>query len=331
MRTLVVAGLVTAVTTLGMWSQPVWSCAADTFWRDTLRCQLFPADTPPPAPIDPATPADIKHFTRVDLPWRNQGFEVVRCVDGTRPVIYVDEAQSASNRWVFTFQGGGSCASGQACLGTYLDLGERGEMSTARKPAMRNMPGIHTPDAVNGFRDYHRVRIEKCGYDRYNGNATVRGAAATVDSDLDGDGIQGEVINDPTGLAVQEGADLGFDLFHHGKKIMLHTLDELRDGLRYDTWVAASGGVTEVFATLPPLKDADAILFAGHSGGAHGLMNNIDSLADYMAGWTRTDGTPFDADVRALFDAHLLPTLESEAAFNEHLNRSEERRVGKEC
>lgn len=329
MRTIIICGMLTLVLSYAFGSSisHAATCANDPFWQDTLRCQLFPTSqqTPPPKPRAPQAVDEIMDFTRVDLPWRNKDFEFVRCVDGTRPVIYVDKSVNGSDNWLFTFQGGGSCNDGKSCLQAYLSENEVTEMGTAGSPAMKNMQGIHRRQPRNAFVEYNRVRIEKCAYDRYNGTTKANGASASVASDLNGNSVDNEAINavgsagfDPLTHTVQEGASLRFDLFHHGKKTVLHTLDELRNGMTYKTWID-DGGVSQVQVSLPPLKNATKILFAGHSGGAHGLMHNIDDLVDYMGGWTRSDGAPFNADVRALFDAHLLPAMENEAAFSEHL------------
>ena len=103
---------------------------------------------------------------------------------------------------------------------------------------------------------------------------------------------------------------------------MLHALDQLLGGLNYETWVDQQGKVTSLKASLPPMHDARTILFAGHSGGANGLMHNIDSLVDYMADWSQNQGLRFNADVRALFDGQLLPSNENEAAFIDGQNKT---------
>lgn len=314
--------IVLAMSVFHLPGRAAWGCSSDPDWSETLRCKLF-SNAPPQPPSPPTDVADIKDFTRVDLDtsWPN---DRLRCIDGTVPHIYVDQAESGtSDNWLITMQGGGSCNGGQACLNAYLDPREHGEMTSAHDPAMVNLEGIHRP-GPNDFADYHRIRVKKCGFDRHNGDATLLGVEATVDSDVDGDGVQGEFLDSlpPPRPRLREGEDLTFTLYHHGRRILDELLVVLRDGLTYQTWEDdGSGMVASVEVTLPPLRDAEKVLFVGHSGGAHGLMNAIDDLAATMSGWTRSDEvTDFGGDVRALFDAQLIPSVESEAAFNEYLD-----------
>ena len=198
-------------------------------WQDTLRCKFYPTNsqTPPPPPAAP-TIDKLGEFTRVDLPEKNANNELLRCVDGTRPIIYVAEAagQTPSNDWLITFQGGGSCHHGQSCLDAYTKASEESEMGSARQPAMKNMGGIYRARNDNSFRKFHRVKIHKCGYDRFNGNAVVANAAGTVDSDWNQDNSHGDTINSPLShdfnpdiKTVEEGKTYAFDLFHQGKKM----------------------------------------------------------------------------------------------------------------
>lgn len=292
-------------------AQPTSNDCTDPYWADTLRCALLPDVEPQPAPEPPGTPAAIKEFTRVNLvsDWG------IRCLDGTRPVLYVDPAVSGdSNKWIISFTGGGSCNAvdtepdgihddGQDCLDSYLG-GEAGEMGTAGEPSTKNLGsgggssnGINKPDvALNPvFSDYHRVRVEKCSYDRFNGRATHESLAAVLpNSDL-----------------------LTFDLFQHGKEIVEMALGELRgdvgagQGLVYTTWENNGGTVVPFQETLPPLESAERILLVGHSGGAHGLMHNVDAVVDFLLDWPS-----FGGDVRAVLDANFLPAMENEVAFD---------------
>src|SRR5262245_18290532 len=164
---------------------------ADPYWQDTLRCAAFPT-VPPQANLNtqPTTPSQVKPFTRVFL---NSNLDV-RCLDGTRPIIYVDKAVCTdaanctlgqpieSNKWIISMTGGGSCNAhdsngdgvyddGQACLKNYADPNERDMSGTALEPPMKALTGINRPSpSLNStFAAYNRALVEKCSYDRYNG------------------------------------------------------------------------------------------------------------------------------------------------------------------
>lgn len=287
---------------------PVNSCS-DPYWQFTLRCEVFPGQTPQPNYNEvPTLASEIKSFTRVFLD-RDLS---IRSVDGTLPVIYVDRAvctQSAgcgpgrkfgepipSSRWVISMPGGGSCYVDDPtipgvyddptpCLTKYLNPAEIGEMSTATNDPMTNYFGINNPDPkVNReFAGYNRIRIEKSSYDRYNGRATYAAPGGAFHA-----------------------GPYDFNLFQHGFDFMLETIRVLESGLRYRTWeIGPSGRVREYTERLPSLANATDVLLVGHSGGAHGLYHNIDRLADRLG----------YAQVRALFDANFEPGVLNEAAF----------------
>ncbi len=288
-----------------MMAQPASNDCTDPYWQDTLRCQAFPTEPPQRNfGTSPTNIADIKAFTRVFL---NNDF-AVRCLDGTRPVIYVDKAVGGpSHKWIFSMQGGGSCNAqdsdgdgvfdnAQECLDTYANPGERNEMSTAYDPPMMTLKGIHRPDPVRNpvFADYNRVRVEKCSYDRYNGRIAY-------------EAVGGYFLNHTK----PGGASVDLNLYQQGYLIMEEALQTLESGLTYTTWAdAGTGRVVEEQESLPPLADAEIVLFVGHSGGAHGLFHNIDHLAQSLA-----DIPGFAGDVRAVFDANFVESIENEAAF----------------
>jgi hypothetical protein len=277
---------------------------SDPYWADSLRCAAFPGQVPQPVPPAPRAGSEVKEFTRVELADLD-----VRCLDGTRPLIYVDPAAGGpSNRWLFTFTGGGSCFAddgdgdgswedGQGCLDLYF-TSERGEMGTAGEPAMKNLTdaprggsqGINSPDLERNptFARYNRVRIEKCGYDRHQGSAVH-------------EGVRGE----------RGGTAYDFTIWQQGRRIAELALDSLRQGTTYRSWRARRGRVEEIQESLPPLLAAEQVLFVGHSGGAHGLIFNLDALAARLRGWPG-----FSGDVRGVIDANFLPSVENEAAFN---------------
>ncbi len=296
------------------------------FWKKTLRCQALAllGLTTSPQPNESDVPADateIHEYTRVFLKKNS-----IHCVDGTRPLMFVDPAVCTtvagcpqpgggtaaygqgmvSDLWLISMPGGGSCNArdldldgkyedGTSCTDVYPT--ETAEMSSAFDPPMKNMngvggtsSGILSPDPVENsvFAAYNRVRIEKCSYDRYVGRARRNNLA-------------GDLVGNP----------ITYNLYSHGRKIMETALSELEDGLTYTTWIPGSGGSAQGVATsLPPLSDATQVVFVGHSGGAHGLMHNIDWLAERVR-----EATGEDPDVRAIIDANFLPSIENEAAF----------------
>jgi hypothetical protein len=283
----------------------------DPYWSDTLRCQLAPGLAPQPVPAAPATIAELRSYTRVDLTLDAD----VRCVDGTRPILYVSPAAGGpSNRWLISMGGGGWCAaedldqngsfeSGQQCLDAYISGGGN-FMGTASEPAMSNLrdepgpsPGILNPDAgVNPvFAGYNRIRVQKCGYDRHSGRATHLGVSA-----------QGPV-----------GPSFQYDLYNHGQKIVLEALETLRgqgagmQGLTYTTYVNNAGTVATAQVTLPSIADAEQVLLVAHSSAAHGLYQNADRYAQALR-----DMPGFSGDIRAVHDAQFMHMAENEAAFD---------------
>lgn len=308
--------------TVGFAALPQQNSCSAPYWDDTLRCDAAQGQ-PPQENVDtsPANTGQLRSFTRVFL----NGNPDVRCLDGTRPILYVDKAVCTeptgcgtvpfgesvdSDEWIFSMSGGGSCHvddddgdgiedNAQECLSLYIQ-GEASEMGTSHATPMTSLGGIHSADPVENpvFAGYNRVRIKKCSYDRYTGRQDYTAPG----------GYFSATVTSRAGVSTT----IDFDLYQQGYHIMEEALFELRSGLTYTTWVAIEGSnaVTEVQEVLPPLEDADAILFAGHSGGAHGLMHNIDHLSDELSSWPA-----FSGDVRALFDAQFTPSLENEAAF----------------
>ena len=214
-------------------AQPTNDCLAP-YWQDTLRCKAFPGQPPQPNfGTTPTNVVDVKDFTRVFL---NNNPDV-RCLDGTRPTLYVDKAvctNSAgcngtplgepieSGKWIFTMPGGGSCNAhdndgdgvfdnAQECLDTYANPAEQGEMSSASDPPMQDLEGIHRPDTVQNpvFASYNRVRVGKCSYDRYNGRVTY-------------EAVGGYFLNHTT----PSGASVNVNLYQQGYLIMEEALQQ---------------------------------------------------------------------------------------------------------
>lgn len=298
---------------------------AHPYWNDTLRCRDLlltgSADSPQPNLTDrPARMADLKEYTRVFLPDRT-----LRCLDGTRPLLYVAKAVCTnpmgcpgpgggpygapieSDDWLISFQGGGACHAfdsdgdgnvddGRLCTTFYP--GEKREMSSAFDAPMENLGTVaagtsggilsRDPGLNPVFAAYNSVRVEKCSYDRYNGRSTH----SNVKGELGGTGFN-------------------YTLFNHGQQIAEAAIRELMNGVTYTTWGDPNGDgvIDDVQQSLPRLSNARRILFTGHSGAAHGLRHNIDRLA----GMVRRGR---EVDVRVLFDENFLPSIEGEAAHN---------------
>ncbi len=290
------------------------SCS-DPYWANTLRCEWLAFDPPPqpqppqPVPPAPASVGDLKAYTRVELANPD-----IRCVDGTRPILYVDRAVGPpSNRWLISTTGGEHCTaqdldhdingnfeSGQECVDKY-DAQNTLLMGTAYEPAMNNLSddtgsGILSPNVLINpvFARYNRVRVHKCGFDRHSGRATHEDVAATL----------------PDG-----GAAITYDLYNHGQLIVREALIALQgsggNGLSFPTWVNVSGAVTPAMQSLPSIAAAEQVVFIGHSAAAHGLYQNADRLADLLR-----EMPGFTGDVRVVHDAQFMPAVENEAAFD---------------
>lgn len=238
----------------------------------------------------------------------------LHCVDGSRPLFWIDHARHPvtgqdieSDRWLFTFRGGDDCgpvdrnrnqsmgdvvdrSAGGDCWDSYGGAGQwLGEMTTVGARAHKHVAasagdggGIHsTLDPNNAFQAYHRVRIHKCTYDRFDGNRVV-----TTD-DFSG--------------ARPSGGMFDFTLYFQGRAVISAMMDQLAAGVAYD---AQNGGPT---TTMPSLSGASRIVLVGHSNGARGLTYSLDGIADELSGLAP------NADVVGVLDAGLGPSVEHEA------------------
>ena len=141
--------------------------------------------------------------------------------------------------------------------------GEAGEMDTASKPAMNNLGtepggsnGIHSanPTINPVFAGYNRVRIEKCGFDRYTGHAELPALNGTL-----------------SGVAVT------YDAYQLGWGMMVATLKELLSGLTYTTW-SWNGGAPTDLAKHPVLKFRRRPACYRHKGGDKVTFGTVDSF-----------------------------------------------------
>lgn len=206
----------------------------------------------------------------------------VRCQDGTRPFYHIDKAVDASgksidtNRWVFFFQGGGSCRSFEDCSAQYATP-EGGEQTALHpNPQFKSVgtfvkgEGILSAQPASPFSTFNRVKFYKCSNEKFAGNRTL------VDSEA------------------------GTVLYFHGRKIIEAVLNDL--GRSRGSVTLGTDGV------LPSLANATNILVSGNSGGASGLIQNGDWIADLLAARSK-------AAVRFVLDARIEPSVESEAHF----------------
>ncbi len=227
--------------------------------------------------------------------------EYIHCIDGTRPMLHADKARDddgfiESDRWLFYVSGGGSCH-GPDCWRSYRSTGSRLEMSTCHPDTVNcsansrshvgnrvSGTGILSPNPANPFRAFNRVRIQKCAYDGFQGDASEHRLAI----DRDGDGAPEQRIE---------------RTFHQGHLVYKAALNFLAGG------VTLAGGAGP---TLPPLANAELIVLAGNSGGGKAMIMTGDRLRDHL------EQEVLDSEaalVRLVIDAHYLPGLENEAAF----------------
>lgn len=232
--------------------------------------------------------------------------EPLRCMDGTRPIYYVDPARDPinspsdpiSNGWIFYVQGGGSCGDGVSCGNKYTSS-ERSEMSSAQAKRFRSERGIFAdpPGTTNLFTNYNRVWIHKCSYDRFTGSNTNAGEPSPYNV--------GDTV----------------DLFSHGRRIWSAVFDALTTnhpslGLGYsvsspcqtstcDGTCPASG----CDGHLPTLANATHVMLIGWSGGGHGMIQQLDSLAAELS------TIAVNADIRGVIDARFMPSVEVQGAF----------------
>jgi hypothetical protein len=255
----------------------------------------------------------------------------LHCIDGTRPVYYVDPADDLnSKKWLFVFQGGGSCSQvddvtsgGVDCFDRYTEVDggffykERDEMSRFLLDESGHLVGpqrsiIGTgaikptdPNAPNDFSSYHRVKIHKCSYDRFTGRTMrtdLHGANCPAGKDCS------NREDDPvTGGKPQNAAGDSFNLRFDGWWIIEAVLADLRDGTTVSEW----NGISETVHTLPPLAAPDTrLVLAGHSGGAYGLTYNLDRIADLVGAWNDPPG-----EVYGVIDAKAWPGIDHEESL----------------
>lgn len=233
----------------------------------------------------------------------------VRSLDGTRAFYYVDPADNgveASNRWIIAFEGGGACGemqgvnSATACMtGTEVggfpfngyDVAVAGdldykEMTTKHANGVFTIDdrrignGILSPSAPSQFGGVNRVIVNKSNFDRFMGNGTMA-------TPYNGDSIE---------------------LYFHGRRVVSSMLKDL----------ARSNGVFSVGRSCPSFSElecqtvedfsqATEVTVVGESGGAGGLIHNMEWLKAAIL-----NRAP-NAKVAFLLASRMIPWLEAEA------------------
>lgn len=170
-----ITGIATMLSADGLAAKPLISGLPNDcnhkYWSETLRCRALDiaglSDLPQPNAEDrPTSVADLHEYTRVFMTNKK-----LRCVDGTRPLLYVAPAVCTttggclqanghmvhkggyidSDNWLITFTGGGACSAGdtngdgiydegEICSNFYV-AEETSGMSSAFDAPMKNING----------------------------------------------------------------------------------------------------------------------------------------------------------------------------------------------
>lgn len=297
-------------------------------WEDPLGGEL--ADTDGDGVVD-AYPKDVApaagdgNLIAVPVPACADGTDdcpgqELHCVDGTRPLYYVDPADDLeSTDWLITFQGGGGCgrgglaSGGEDCWQKYSDMSVRPQMTTFRidgglRGVRRTLsePGIHGMSPSNTFSSYHRIKIDKCTYDRGTGTVLrtdLHGAACPAGKDCSNREDDPDTDGKPTNLA-----DDAFNLPFHGWFVVEAVLADLADGEAITDWPAETDPETKI--ELPRMDAATRILVGGHSGGAFGMVYNLDRIASVVGAWGGSTA------VYGVFDAKAWPGIDHEEGLS---------------
>ena len=232
----------------------------------------------------------------------------LKCMDGSRPLYYVDPARDPlanpndpiSNGWVFFVTGGGSCMEGQQCGNKYSSP-ERSEMTSIGAPRFRSEKGIFgsPPAMLNLFDNYNRVYLRKCTYDRFTGANTHNAEPSTFNA------------NDTVRI------------FTHGRRMWTAVFNDLAYGFGVvpgKGWYVGGAACATPQCDgscpaggcdghLPTLNHATKILLVGWSGGGTGMIQQLDSLKAEL------QVIAPNADIRGVIDARFVPSLEVQASF----------------
>lgn len=193
------------------------------------------------------------------------------CNDGTRALLYVRPYQdeTLAKHWEIHVQGGGSCETGEDCAIRWcgLDYYDASKMSSRWAPDDVGAVGIMSAGEGNLLSGANHAYFYYCSSDSWKGSGQVRYSPESED--------------DPWPA---------FTMFERGHSILAAGIAELQAG------VTADGG-----EVMPPLSDAELVVFSGTSAGSTGARSHADWLREELA----ADGT----EVIAIFDAANDPPL----------------------
>jgi hypothetical protein len=245
----------------------------------------------------------------------------VRCVDGTRPLIYVDKAVDAqgndlySNDWLFMTGGeGGPCAGSAARLGCYEKY--VGNTTPEFKEALSSMHpdrprprlkrkygGILDPRPVvnpanaNPFAAFNRVYLERC---------TTGVSRGLEDVALEWTDSLGIVTSSSLTATTAR-------VYHHGDLLWQAIFDQTGTAAGRD--LGGGGNAYVNGPDLPPLADATTVLFGAHSDAGKWLIYSGDRLAARI----QALNPKVKVNVGLALDAHAVPSLQHEMQRNEPL------------
>ena len=213
----------------------------------------------------------------------------IKSTDGTRTFYHVDQPSIQSNKWIFAFEGGGSCGveggvdAFTDCQNDYILPAEGKEMSSDNPgssgvdvPMRRTGHGILANG--NDFDEWTRVWLYKTTYDRFEGAGGQSGTCIRVG-----------------------GSNYPATVHFHGRLFITGVLNQLNRPNNVQ--------VTANDIALPDLSNATDVMFVGQSGGAGGLIMNAEYLASMIATIAPS------ARVTFVIDARLLPDAASEGEF----------------
>lgn len=233
-----------------------------------------------------------------------RAFPDALCNDGSPAAIFFRPYQGEANRnrWLINLRGGGSCGGGQSCAARWCGCAgmnvcpstpadsytnfDRGNMTTAGAASQiqggifsRGVPG--QPNPIEGF---NQVRIVYCSSDSWAGTRRASPLNAT---------------HPVTGSPVT------YSIHFLGARILDAVFATLRaDGAPSPRYTLAGAN-----AALPDLDEATDVVIAGDSGGAAGVINNLDRLSTMlrMQNTRCRAGGACSLTVRGLIDAFVGP------------------------